>query len=306
MERMRETTKSARGRWLPWLAAGALLAAAYAYTLRWLWLTWMGSPYYGHGLLVPLVAGGIAWRLEAHAHAAESERGDVPHAAGVQTRMDAAPGAPPLSLAGIAWVATAIGSHLWATRAGAVLFSAVSLVLAIAGVVLTLGGAAALQRHAFPLAFLVLMIPIPWLETLSPALARWTARTAGDALAALGGEVVVSGARLSLPQTELVVGAPCSGVNSLAALSTLAVLYAFLVQGPLAARVGLALLSVPIALAANWARVAILLALAHWVSAEVALGYFHDWSGALLFGVAMALLYAASVGLRCSGIRSDI
>jgi len=278
--------------WAVWLGAIMMVVLTYYRTLYWLWLTWLGNPYYGHGMLVPLIAAAIAWRLEAPAR--ESADGFAEDAG------------TPLRFAAIGAVGGALLIHLWMLRTGSYLVSALSLILALAGVILALGGGGTLRRHAFPLLFLVMMVPLPWLETLSPVLARWTAQWAGGALAALGANVTVSGARVTLPTADLVVGAPCSGVNSLAALSTLAVLYGYIVRGTVAARVVLVMLSLPMALLANWVRVAILIALAHWVSAEVALDYFHDWSGALLFLVAMGLLFGVGKVLGCDGIRSDI
>jgi len=109
-----------------------------------------------------------------------------------------------------------------------------------------------------------------------------------------------------LPQAALVVGVPCSGVNSLAALLTLAVLYAFLVCGPVTSRLVLVALSLPIALLANLLRVFLVIVLAYWVSLDAAMTYFHGWSSLALFVMALGLLVIVGKGLRCSGIRSDI
>jgi exosortase len=155
------------------------------------------------------------------------------------------------------------------------------------------------RRHAFPITYLLLMVPLPWLEQLSPGLARGMASVAAAFAGGVGLPVSAQGAQLQLGGATLAVGAPCSGLNSLAALVTLAALYAHLAEGPLAGRVGLVLLAVPIALLANLLRIVLLVLVAHALGIEAALRYFHDWSGLVLFGLAVALLLLAGKGLRC-------
>ena len=265
-----------------------LLGATYGRTLRWLAVTWLGNPYYSHGLLVPIIAGVLAWYGWRRAG---RETGTTP--------------SWPDLLAGGLLVAVSLAAHLVALRRSLWVLSAGSLVAAIAGLTLALGGRATLRRHAFPIGFLLLMIPLPWLEQWTPALARAMAAAARAVVVPLGVPITVQGARVELADTAMVIGAPCSGVNSLAALVTLAALYAYLVRGPLPARIALVLLAVPVALLANLMRLVVILLLARYVSAEVALGFFHDWSSPFLFLVALALLIALGKGLGCRGSILD-
>jgi exosortase len=267
-----------------WLLSLALLLAAFFPTLRWLVITWLGSPYYGHGILVPLIAGWSAWRLS---------RG-----------RDGAPSAAFWPGAGV--LAAALAAHLGALGRGQHLLSALALVVGLGGLVMALGGLATLRRMAFPLAYLLLMIPLPWMEASTPALARGVARWAAALARPVGVQAAVEGARVSLAGGAMTVGAPCSGLNSLGALVALAALYAFLLRGPLWARATLVALSPAIALAANLARIWLLLVLGHYVSIPFALRYFHDWSGFLLFLLALGLLIAIGKGMGCREIRADI
>ncbi|MFH1086451.1 MAG: exosortase/archaeosortase family protein, partial [Chloroflexota bacterium] len=226
------------------------MGATHARTLRWLAATWLGSPYYSHGLLVPLIAGLLAWYLWR------------------RLAPFAPPQAPPTrgaALVGALVVALSLAAHLLGLRRGQWLISATSLVVLVAGVTLTLAGRAALRRYAFPIAFLLFMIPLPWLEQWTPHLARAMAAAARALVLPLGVAATVQGARIELPELALVIGAPCSGVNSLAALVTLAALYAYLVRGPLIARIALAVLAVPVALLANLTRRVVILLLARYI-----------------------------------------
>jgi exosortase len=274
--------------WWPWVVAAALLGLAFYPTLTWLVASWLGNSYYSHGFLVAPLALILAWRLERHAvmrpRADDKQSGTV----------------------GVSVAAIALGLHGFALTRQAYLVSAACLVVLLAGIVLAFAGWATLRRQAFPLGFLFLMIPLPWLETCTPGLARWMAATAVQVVRLLGLPAQALGARIELAGTTLAVGTPCSGVNSLAALVTLAALYAFLLCGPWSARLILVFLALPVALLANLVRICILLLLAFYIGTDFALGYFHDWSSPLLFLLALGLLVLLGKWLRCGGIRSDI
>ena len=274
--------------WL-WLAAVALVALVFSETLRWLVVTWLGSPYYSHGFLVPVVSLAVAVLLE------RQSASEPRHARTSQKAF----------WFGALWVALSIVAHLVALRYHRSVSSALALVSAVSGLVLALGDAQTLKRQAFPLAFLLLMVPVPWLEQSTPYLSRLVASAVAGIARAAGMNVITSGARVELAGTALTIGAPCSGVNSLAALVTLAVLYAFLSRCSLAARSAIIVLAVPIALTANLLRVLLILVLAQYWSVDVALGFFHDWSSPLLFLMALATLLSIGRGLGCQGNRFD-
>jgi exosortase len=96
-----------------------------------------------------------------------------------------------------------------------------------------------------------------------------------------------------LPTTTLEVAQACSGIRSLVSLLTLAVLLGKLTETRLSRRVVLALLSVPVAIAANAARVAGTGLAADWIGPRAAEGFFHEFSGWVMFVIAFALLLGA-------------
>ena len=287
---MTETCKAKRSPWWLWVAALLLTVIAYHPTFAWLIMSWLGNSYYSHGFLVPLISLVLVWRLQRRRISESS-------ALAVFGRSFAVS----LVLAGLG-----LGIHILALARQLYLVSATSLIPVLSGIVLALGGVGTLRHLAFPLGFLFLMIPLPYLEKSTPYLARWVASAAATITRAAGLVVTVSGARVELPGTALVIGAPCSGVNSLAALMTLAVLYAFLVRGPLVARLALVALALPIALLANLVRVCLLVFLAHYLGEAAATRYFHDWSSPFLFILALGMLILVGKWLRCSEIRADI
>ena len=263
------------------------IAAAYFPTIRWLLQSWVGDAYYRVGLLVPPVSLFLAWRLQRGRPVEGPARGW------------------PLWV-GLLVVTLALMAHALALHRGAYLISSVTLIFVLAGILLALAGPSVLRRQAFPLAFLLLAVPWPLLQACSPTLTQWVA----EAAAALGRgmriPVTASGANLHLPDSALDVTSPCTGIGSLMTFFAIAVLYAFLAQGPLPGKLALVLLAVPTAMVASIVRVGALVAISHYVGVDLAVRYYRLWSTALLLLVGLIFFGLVARALRCDEIRSDI
>jgi exosortase len=274
-------------RWL--LALGLLLLTFYP-TLRWLLLTWRGDPSYSHGLLVPPISAILAWRIERGAR-----------------RAIESPAAPPRGDAlGLAMLLVGLTLHLLSFVRQGYLLSALGLILALGGLVALLGDIAMLRRQLFPLSYLLFMIPLPWLAAMATPLGRTMAALAAGLVCLLGIGATSTGARLELADSSFMIGAPCSGVNSLVALTALACLYAFLLRGALWRRSLIVALAIPLALLANLVRLLALIVAAKLMGPQVALGWFHTWMGAAEILLALGLLLLVGRGLGCNELRSDI
>lgn len=182
---------------------------------------------------------------------------------------------------------------LLAGLAGAELFlTRISFIGVIAGTIWFLWGWRHLRLLAFPVLLLMLMVPLPAIIFNQIAFPlQLVASRAGEAALTLGGVPVLrEGNVLELATTKLEVAQACSGIRSLISLLTLGILLGKLSEQPLRMRILLAALTVPVAIAANAARVAGTGFAASWIGAEAAEGFFHTFSGWLVFVVAFALL----------------
>jgi exosortase/archaeosortase family protein len=74
-------------------------------------------------------------------------------------------------------------------------------------------------------------------------------------------------------------------------LATLAVIYGYLMERRIAIRVLLAVASIPIAVAANSFRIVGTGLLVEYWNADKAEGFFHEFSGWLVFVVSLLMLY---------------
>jgi len=261
-----------------------LIALLFSSTFAWLVYNWINNSYYSHGFLVPLISAFFLWRRrDAFArHNRES------------------------NALGLVALAISLVAFLIAQVWQAYHLSALALIVLLVGLALYFLGERAARRIAFPLAFLLFMIPIPFINRLSPALESFTATASTGAVGLLGIPAANLGSQIELQNSSFVVGAACSGLNSMVALATLVVVFIYILEGSHRAKLVLLGLAIPIAIVANIFRVSALLVIAHLFGAEAGMKYFHDYSSPVLFLLAFALLILVSRLMGCAEIRRDI
>jgi exosortase len=187
--------------------------------------------------------------------------------------------------------------------AGAELFLQRSSIVAVAGgLVWLILGTAWLKALAFPIAFLLFMVPLPAIVMNAVAfpLQLFAAQTATFCLQAVGIPVLREGNVIALADTTLEVAEACSGIRSLQALLALGAVYGYFTQRSTWKRWALLLLSIPIAIAANAFRVSGTGFLAHYFGSEMAQGFYHSFAGWIVFVVAFLML------LACGGLLSRL
>jgi exosortase len=271
------------------LLVAAVLCGAigfiYAGVLSSLVRQWMSDDNYSHGFFVLPLALYFAW--ERRAALAEA------------TRRPGTLGLALLVVSLLVRVAGVLGSDLFLTR--------VSLIGVIAGTIWFVWG----QRHArilaFPILFLLLMIPLPAVlfNQLAFPLQLFASRVGETVIALAGIPVLREGNVLHVPAATLEVAEACSGIRSLVSLVMLAVVLGYFTGHGTRARTVLALAAIPIAVLANAARVAGTALSAEWIGPEAAQGFFHTFSGWLMFVIAFAGLLILQQVFARVGQRRD-
>jgi exosortase len=90
---------------------------------------------------------------------------------------------------------------------------------------------------------------------------------------------------------KLEVAEACSGIRSLMSLFTFSIFYGYFIEKSFLRRTVLALASIPIAIAANAVRIlGTGLCVQYW-DPEKALGFFHEFSGWVMFLVSLGCLF---------------
>jgi exosortase len=169
----------------------------------------------------------------------------------------------------------------------------VSLIILLAGLVLCFGGAQLLKELRFALLVLLLAIPLPAIiyNQITFPLQILASKLASNLLPYFGVPVLREGNVIDLPLMKLEVAEACSGIRSLMSLFTLAVFYGYFMEKSVWRRVVLVLASIPIAIAANAVRIlGTGLCVQYW-DPDKALGFFHEFSGWVIFLVSLVCLY---------------
>ncbi len=138
-----------------------------------------------------------------------------------------------------------LGSELFLSR--------VSLIVVLAGIVLFLFGWRHLRMLAFPLAFLLLMIPLPALvfNRIAFPLQLVASRFGETVISAANIPVLREGNVLILANTSLEVAEACSGIRSLVSLITLALVYGYFTDRRPWVRLAIVATAVPVAIVAS-------------------------------------------------------
>jgi exosortase len=264
------------------LAIALVLTAAvlwlYRGTLSSLVHQWGSDDNYSHGFFVAPLALYFAW-----------ERRQALVRAPVRPGIG---GAFLLILSVIVWIAGLLGAELFLTR--------VSLLGVIAGLVWFVWGRQQLRVLAFPIAFLLLMVPLPALifNQIAFPLQLLASRVGETAIAAVGIPVLREGNVLQLPSRSLEVAEACSGIRSLVSLLMLAIVLGYFTERRIGSRVLLACAAVPIAIVANAFRVAGTGIASEWISPAASEGFLHTFSGWLVFVAAFAALLCVQRAVR--------
>ncbi len=285
------------------LVIAAALAFVYFTVLLKLGRDWWSDENYSHGLLVPFVIGYILWHERKRLAAAQIQ---------------------PQVWLGVAGVLVSL-VMLWAGVAGAELFvQRMSIVLMLVSVAIYFWGLRLLRLLAVPLLLFVLSIPIPQIvfNKIAFPLQLFASQCAVSAMQLFDISVLRQGNVIELmplgahePKRLAVVEA-CSGIRSLMTLVTLAVVYAYFTgpgRGPRSGDQGprsswfrnfaiwrsliLVIAAVPIAILTNALRVSGTGVLAHYYGTRVADGFFHTFSGWVIYIAAALLLFATGWAL---------
>ncbi len=255
---------------------GAFVSLYYGVTYSMV-LHWSADPNYSHGFLIPLISAYLLWERRDYFRTVEVRPSNW--------------GIVVLLFGLLMLVVGSVGAELFTMR--------VSMLVVMAGLVIFLGGFNVLRVVALPLGYLIFMIPLPYIvyDAIAFPLKLFAAHNAVAFLKLVGIPVYREGNVIHLAQTTLEVADACSGIRSLISLIALGVALAYFAQKGWARRVIVVFMAVPIAILVNVMRVVVTGILAHYYGAEVATGFFHEFSGFLMFGVAMAMLVALNLAV---------
>ncbi len=268
---------------------GLALAFLYATVLAKLGRDWWTDENYSHGLLVPFVIGYIIW-MEADNLQKASKNNSLWLGGGV------------ILLALAMLLAGTLGAELFIQR--------LSLALMLAGIVIYLWGAKFLKLLTVPFLLLLCAIPIPQiifnkiafpLQIWASQLAIWGIRLF-EISSVRKGNVIEILPRGAMQIVALEVVEACSGIRSLMTLVTLGlVLWYFSREKSRFDWIRALMLmcaAIPIAILTNAGRVTATGVLTYYYGKQSADSFAHEFSGWLVYLVALVLLMLVNFVLK--------
>lgn len=262
------------------IAAAAVLwaafAAGYIDTFRWLFDRYTAADtYYSHGFLVPLVSAYLIW-AKRHSLRTIPLRG---------------------LFAGLVLLAGSVAVHILAAALEIYFVSSFSLLGVLFGASLYMFGSVFTRRIAFPLAFIVFMLPLPLVAINAVSMPLKSAVTAVSTVMLsrlIGLPVRSEGFQIFLPHGgSLTVENPCSGLRSLIVLLALGAVFGYLIRGRFIRRAAVFLLTIPVAFIANIVRVIVLCLGVYVYGNGFAEGPAHEMTGYAVFIVSFFVLWGA-------------
>jgi exosortase len=249
-----------------------LVGFLYCHILARLVMDCWTDPNFSHGFLVPVFSGFVLWRN--------------------QKGLADLPIEP--SWSGLLVVTSALGILVVGVLGAEFFLSRSSFLFLIAGLVIYFLGWRHFRATLFPWVFLFFMVPIPAIifNQVAFPLQFLAARLAGSLLNIFGVPVLREGNIVQLPGMALEVAQACSGIRSLMSLGALAVIYGYFLETRYLLRILLALAAIPIAVAANALRVMGTGLLGYYWDPDKAEGFFHTFSGWVIFVVSLVLLFS--------------
>jgi exosortase len=227
---------------------------------------------YSHGYLIPFVSLGIVWYKRDDFFAASKN----------------------ICMVGLYVIIAALCMHWVGAKMQQTRISLMSLILLIWGIPFYFFGWQIAKLLIFPCGYLIFCVPLNFLDGLSFPLQQAATGISHFMLNGIGIECERVGTQLMSPYFSLNVEAPCSGLRSLLAMTALTAVYAYFTQKTFIRKWLLFTLSIPIAVAGNIGRI-MSIALVSIVSGQkLGTGLYHDWSGYVLFTVAISLMVAVA------------
>nr|WP_242402303.1 exosortase B [Methylophilus sp. OH31] len=195
----------------------------------------------------------------------------------------------------LGWFLILIGASIYIVgySQSVYIFSILSLVLILCGVICLLFGLQIAYKYWFALFFFIFLMPWPAsvIDILTQPMKIAVSYAADHLLYALDYPIARSGVILQIGQYKLLVADACAGLNSLFTLEAIGLLYINVINHQAFWRnVLLAVLIVPVSFTSNVLRVCTLALITYHMGDEAGQGFLHNFSGMVLFLTALILI----------------
>jgi exosortase len=256
--------------WTQLCLLAVFLGALYLPVLANLARQWSADPNYSHGFLVPIFCVWVIWKRK--------------------DQLRSLPSAP--SWSGLLVIIAGLGILALGVLGAENFLSRVSLLIVLTGLVVQFWGWRCFRVLLFPWAVLFLMIPLPAIifNEISLPLQFLASRLGSSLLTLVGVPALREGNVIQMSSLTLDVAEACSGLRFLISLITIATIYGYLKEPRFGRRIWIVLAAIPVAIGANGLRIMGSGIIGEYWSPEKAEGFFHTFSGLVVFAVSLLML----------------
>lgn len=242
---------------------------------------WYTDENYSHGFLIPVISGYLLWQRKDELAKARVSPANT----------------------GVLIAALGLLMFLVGNIAGENFTMRFSLLVVVAGAIIFAYGYGFFGAMLFPYMYLFFMLPLPFIlyDAVAFPLKLMVTEYSVWALKLVGIPVLREGNIIELTNITLEVADACSGIRSIVSLLALSTAFAFFTQSRFHKRFILIALAIPIAIIANSIRVIGTGILASRYGAVAAEGFFHEFAGLVIFGIAIVMLVLSAIVLRKAG-----
>ncbi len=260
------------------LAALGLLAALFGKTIYDIGRICWNEQDYSHGLLLPAITAFFLWE----------KRGEL------KQKLYDDPSPVPFSAVGVVLLVVGLAIYTLGTASNLLYVRWVSFFPSLLGSCFLIFGTGIASLITTPLLLNFMAKPIP--DALVPKLffplQVLAAKISAAVLELLNVPVYITGNIIEIPGMQLMVEEACSGMRSVFALLTVAVIVLYSVAMPFYAKAIVFVSALLVAISLNVVRVAATGVLAYFYDPSAAKGFFHSFAGMVVFILGLIILYA--------------
>lgn len=178
-----------------------------------------------------------------------------------------------------------LGMFIFGWRWDYLFISTLSLVPLLFGMCLFLCNKDLAKTLVFPILYLLLLVPIPVgvLDSITLPMRHAASVISAAILKAMHYDIVREGLLINMGGHEIFMGAPCSGFRSLITMISLGLIYIYFNKGKLSKNLVLFISIFPLALAGNLTRIIALCLITFYFGEAAGQGFFHNFSGMVVF-----------------------
>ncbi len=166
-----------------------------------------------------------------------------------------------------------------------IFIQALSLIPFLFGLTGYLYGARLPKIILFPVLYLLLLVPPPLgiLDSITLPMRYGISAAADIILRLLEYPITRDGLLLTIGYHDIFMGQPCSGFRSLITMFSLVLVYVYVSKGSMPQKIFLTACIIPMALFGNLVRVITLCLITFYFGEEAGQGFFHNFSGIVIF-----------------------